>query len=148
MSGLDRASPFASYHEAAMRRSMTLLVVLIAALPAPVALAQQQQQPGSPFGPLPPAQPAETPTPEPTPTVEEQSDTDRTLLYAIGAALLVLFVVIGRVITRDARKTLRVEHGDAKAMLRDEGPHRHARQAKAKARAKTKAQRRARRQNR
>src|SRR5215216_4713001 len=110
MSGLDRASPFASYHEAAMRRSMTLLVVLIAALPAPVALAQQQQ-PGSPFGPLPPAQPAETPTPEPTPTVEEQSDTDRTLLYAIGAALLVLFVVIGRVITRDARKTLRVEHG-------------------------------------
>jgi hypothetical protein len=32
--------------------------------------------------------------------------------------------------------------------LREEGPHRHAKQTKAKARAKTKAQRRARRANR
>jgi hypothetical protein len=131
-----------------MRRLMPLLIVLAVALPAPVALAQQQQQPGSPFGPLPPAAPTETATPEATPTVEQQSDTDRTLLYVIGAGLLVLFVVIGRVITRDARKTLHLGGGAERPKLRDQGPHRHARQAKAKARAKTKAQRRARRQNR
>jgi hypothetical protein len=130
-----------------MRRLMTLLIVLAVALPAPVALAQQQQQPGGPFGPLPPAAPTETATPTATPSVEQQSETDRSLLYVIGAALVVLFVVIGRVITRDARKTLHLERGDERK-LRDEGPHRHARQAKAKARAKTKAQRRARRQNR
>ena len=63
----------------------------------------------------------------------------------IGGGLLVLFVVIGRVITRDARKTLRASGRDAPQGPRDQGPHKHARQAKAKARAKTKAQRRARR---
>jgi hypothetical protein len=52
------------------------------------------------------------------------------------------------VITRDARRTLRAEGKSDAPALRDQGPHRHARQAKAKARAKTKAQRRARRQNR
>jgi hypothetical protein len=57
-------------------------------------------------------------------------------------------VVIARFITRDARQTLRASGHDAPERSRDEGPHRHAREAKAKARAKTKAQRRARRQNR
>jgi hypothetical protein len=129
-----------------MGRLITLLTVLALALPAPVALAQQD--PSSPFGPLPQAPPAETPTPEPPPSVEAQQDTERTLLYAIGGALLLLFVVIGRVITRDARKALRERGGDTAPKLRDQGPHRHARESKAKARARTKAQRRARRQNR
>jgi hypothetical protein len=128
-----------------MRRLAALLTLAALAVPAPAALAQDQ---GSPFGPLPQAPPAETPTPTPPPSVEAQQDTDRTLLYAIAAALLVLFVVIARVITRDARKALR-ERGRGEApKLRDEGPHRHARQSKARARARTKAQRRARRQNR
>ena len=129
-----------------MRRFASLVTIVAFALSAPAALAQQD--PSSPFGPLPQAPPAETATPEPPPSVEAQQETDRTLLYAIGAALLVLFVVIGRVITRDARKTLREEGRDTAPKQRDQGPHRHARESKAKARARTKAQRRARRQNR
>ncbi len=62
---------------------------------------------------------------------------------------MILFVVIGRVITRDAKRTLH-ESGPRRAepKPRDQGPHRHAKQTKAKARAKTKAQRAARRHNR
>ena len=85
------------------------------------------------------------------PTTEEQSDTDRTLLFAIGGGLLVLFLVIGYVITRDAREALPEAERRAAASgsrLREDGPHRHAKQTKAKARAKTKAQRAARRHNR
>jgi hypothetical protein len=135
-----------------MTRLAALLTVLILAMPASVALAQTGggggQGGGGAFGPLPPAAPAETPTPTPDPSVEAQEGTDRTLLYAIGGGLIVLFVVIGRVITRDARRTLHEDGRGDEPKLRDEGPHRHARQSKAKARAKTKAQRRARRQNR
>ena len=69
------------------------------------------------------------------------------VLVLIGAGLVVLFVVIGYVITRDARQSL-PEQARTEPGRRDQGPHRHAQQAKAKARAKTKAQRRARRQNR
>jgi hypothetical protein len=130
-----------------MRRLACALTLTALAVPAPAALAQDPNNPGGPFGPLPQAPPAATPTPTPPPSVEAQQDTDRTLLYGIGAALLVLFVVIGRVITRDARRTLPEGARDA-PQPRDQGPHRHARQSKAKARARTKAQRRARRQNR
>jgi hypothetical protein len=127
-------------------RTLTLLLTLVVlALPG-AALAQQQ--PSDPFGPLPQAPPAETPTPTPPPSVEAQQETDRTLLFVIGGGLLVLFVVITRTITRDARQTLRASGHDQPARARDQGPHKHARQAKAKARAKTKAQRRARRQQR
>jgi hypothetical protein len=137
-----------------MMRAMThrlaaLLTVLFLTLPAPAALAQTGGGGGGgAFGPLPPAAPEETATPTPDPSIEAQQGTDRTLLYLIGGGLVVLFVVIGRVITRDARRTLRDEGRSVDSQLRDEGPHRHARQWKAKARAKTKAQRRARRQNR
>jgi hypothetical protein len=124
------------------------LIVVIFALSAPTALAQQGGGGSGAFGPLPPATPAETPTPTPDPSIEAQQDTDRTLLYIIGAGLVVLFVVIGRVITRDAKHTLREQGRDDAPKLREEGPHRHAKQTKAKARAKTKAQRRARRANR
>ena len=127
-----------------MVRLVSLLTVAVLALSAPAALAQDQSRP---FGPLPQPPPAETPTPTPPPSVEAQQDTDRTLLFVVGGALLVLFVIIGRVITRDARKTLREEG-------RDVAPRRAIRDrtgtpaSKAKARARTKAQRRARRQNR
>ena len=131
----------------AMSRLAVLLTVLLLAVPASVALAQTDGGGGA-FGPLPPAAPAETATPTPDPAVEAQQGTDRTLLFLIGGGLVVLFVVIARVITRDARQTLHEEGRSTDPKLRDEGPHRHARQSKAKARAKTKAQRRARRQNR
>ena len=126
-------------------RRVVLLALVTLALAAPAALAQD---PTDPFGPLPQPAPAETPTPTPPPSVEAQQDTDRTLLYAIAAGLLVLFVIIARVITRDARETLHEQGRDAAPKPRDQGPHRHARESKAKARARTKAQRRARRQNR
>jgi hypothetical protein len=132
-----------------MRGAVVLVLALVLACTGgPSAFAQDA---GDPFGPLP--QPAQTAEPLPTPTtdpiVEAQKDTDRTVLFAIAGALLVLFLVIGRVITRDARNTLRERGRDETAPgLREEGPHRHAKQTKAKARAKTKAQRQARRQNR
>jgi hypothetical protein len=131
-----------------MRGAAVLLLVLaLVGASGSVALAQGGSDA---FGPLP--QPAQTAAPAPTATpdasVEAQKETDRTLLFAIAGVLIVLFVVIGRVITRDARHTLRERGRDDTPRLRDEGPHRHAKQTKAKARAKTKAQRQARRQNR
>ena len=82
-----------------MRRLAVLVTLLALAVPAPLALAQTD--PEDPFGPLPQSVPTETATPTPPPTVETQQDTDRTLLFAIGGGLLVLFVVIARVITRE-----------------------------------------------
>jgi Na+-transporting methylmalonyl-CoA/oxaloacetate decarboxylase gamma subunit len=138
-----------------VRRVLILLTALALLVPAHAALAQKATptpaaptpQPGSSFGALPQLVPTETATPTPTPTATAQQDTDRKLLFAIGAALIVLFVVIGRFITRDARQSL-PEAARTDAQLREQGPHKHARKAKAKARAKTKAQRAARRQNR
>jgi hypothetical protein len=135
-----------SYSLRVMRRLCLLFTVLALAVPS-AALAQQGGS--GAFGPLPPATQAETPTPTPDPTVEAQQQTDRTLLFIIGGGLIILFIVIGRVITRDAKHALKeTGHSDDAPKLRDEGPHRHAKQTKAKARAKTKAQRRARRANR
>jgi len=134
-----------------MRRLAAIFTLLALLVAAPVAAAQTQdpsQGGGGPFSPLPQPAPEETPTPTRTPSVEEQSNTDRTLLFAIGGGLLVLFLVIGYVITRDAREHLPEAERRAAGQLRDQGPHRHARQTKAKARAKTKAQRAARRHNR
>jgi hypothetical protein len=138
-----------------VRRVLPLLTVLALLVPAHAALAQKATptpaaptpQPGSSFGALPQPAPEETAAPTPPPSATAQQDTDRKLLFAIGAALILLFVVIGRVITRDARESL-PEGARADAALRDAGPHKHARKAKAKARAKSKAQRAARRQNR
>jgi hypothetical protein len=131
-----------------MRGAAVLLLVL--ALVGASGSAALAQGGSDAFGPLP--QPAQTAAPAPTatpdPSVEAQKETDRTLLFAIAGVLIVLFVVIGRVITRDARQTLRERGRDDTPRLRDEGPHRHAKETKAKARAKTKAQRQARRQNR
>ncbi|HWT26207.1 MAG TPA: hypothetical protein VN213_22050, partial [Solirubrobacteraceae bacterium] len=74
-------------------------------------------------------------------------DVDRTTLLVIAGGLLITFVVIGRVIFRDARRHLPAE-ARAETTLREEGPHRHARHTKARARAKGKAQKAARRRNR
>jgi hypothetical protein len=133
----------------AMRAAAVLVILVVLALAG--GSPAYAQDPTDPFSPLPPpAQTAEPlPTPTPDPAVEAQEETDRRVLFAIGGALLILFIVIGRVITRDARNTLRERGRDEPGpRLRDEGPHRHAKQTKAKARAKTKAQRQARRQNR
>ena len=56
--------------------------------------------------------------------------------------VLALFVVIGTVIVRDARRN--VPEDQLRRRQRDQGPHKHERQAKAKARAKGRAARRAR----
>jgi hypothetical protein len=116
--------------------------VTVLALVAPAgALAQ-----GDPFAPLPP--PAPEPTPQPPPdqgtVAEEASDVTRTVLFLVGGALLIVFIAIGFVITRDARRSL-PESARPTDGLREEGPHKHSRQAKAKARKKGRAQRKARR---
>jgi hypothetical protein len=128
----------------------TLAITLLLALLAPAAaFAQttQQQQPGGAFGPLPQAAPTETATPDQSNDSLTSDLGGRETLYLIGAALLVAFVGIGMFISRDARRSL-PEHHRPGHRLREEGPHRHKRQAKARARARTKAQREARRRNR
>jgi hypothetical protein len=130
-----------------MLRRMVLLVIAgfalaLAALPGAAAA----QDPGDPLGPL----PAASPTPVPTVVVQDTSDdTDdvgQDTLLVIGGGLLLTFLVIGRVIFRDARRHVPADAHPGQ--LREQGPHKHKRQAKARARARTKAQREARRRNR
>ena len=117
------------------RRLALLTTILVLALPA-AASAQS-----SAFGPL-PAAPTPTPTAVATPTVDDGS-TGRTILFGIGGVLIVGFLVMGYFIMRDARGTMR-EPEFAGPRLRDQGPHKHKMQAKAKARKKTHAQKAAR----
>jgi hypothetical protein len=120
-----------------MRRLLCLLTAVLAlALPAS-ALAQSDA-----FGPL-PAAPTDTPVPTVTPTsgVQQDNTSSRTVLL-IGGGLVALFLVIGTVIVRDARRN--VPEDQLRRRQRDQGPHKHERQAKAKARAKGRAARRAR----
>jgi hypothetical protein len=123
----------------------TLVIVLLLALLAPAAASAQGA-----FGPLPPAAPAETPTPAPDDSNSLTSDLGgRRTLLIIGGLLLVGFIAIGVFISRDARRALPERHRPADGRrLRDEGPHKHKQQAKARARARGKAQRDARRRNR
>jgi hypothetical protein len=136
-----------------LRRCIVLACALLLALPVAAAAAQEATPtptapPSDAFNQL-QATPEATPTPAPTSTsAAAQEDTDRRLLFAIGAALLLLFVGIGWFITRDARSHVPESARAAAARQRDAGPHRHAKQAKSKARATTKAQRVARRANR
>ena len=123
----------------------TIVIALVLALLAPAAAFAQ----GGAFGPLPPAQPAETPTPEPESNDSLTSDLGgRQTMFIIGGALVVLFIVIGVYISRDARRALPERHRPDGRRLRDEGPHKHKQQAKARARARGKAQKEARRRNR
>jgi hypothetical protein len=118
---------------------LACLLVLAAALALPAsALAQSD-----PFGPLPPADtPAPTVTPSDNSSTQQDDGTGQTMLLLIGGGLLLLFVVIATVIVRDARS--HVPEEQLRHRLREEGPHKHKRQAKAKARAKGRAQRAAR----
>ena len=125
-----------------MRRIACLLICLAVLAPAAPALAQQD-----PFGPL----PQTPPTPAPTPETDNGGsllgdDVGRTTLYIIAGALLVTFVVIGWVISRDARRTLpRHTVSDEAARRRADPKERHRREReKERARKKTKAQRQAR----
>ena len=125
-----------------MRAAALLLVLAGLLLPG----AAHAQDTGDPLAPLPNV----APTPTPTPIVIQDSDDDEDLgrgtLLIIGGGLLLTFLVIGRVIFRDARSHVPADpHPGA---LREQGPHKHAKQAKAHARKKTKAQRAARRRNR
>jgi hypothetical protein len=128
---------------------VTTRLALLLALAALVLPAAAQAQSGDAFTPLAPAQPTQTQAPAPTTTQaqDDVGDIGRGTLFLIGGGLFALFVAIAWGITRDARQSL-PEEARTEPGRRDQGPHRHAQQAKAKARAKTKAQRRARRQNR
>ena len=123
----------------------TIVIALVLALLAPAAASAQDS---GAFGPLPPAQPVDTPTPEPDGNSLTSDLGGRETLYIIGAALLVAFVAIGVFISRDARRALPERHRPDGARLREQGPHKHKQQAKARARARTKAQKEARRRNR
>jgi hypothetical protein len=121
-----------------MRTRIALaLVALLLLVPASPALAQVGQNPFDNITP----EPSETPTP--AQTNDDSGQTGRLTLYIIGAALVVAFAGIGIWIARDARAALPEDKRDD-FRRRDQGPHKHERQAKAKARAKGRAQRQAR----
>ena len=117
------------------RRIALLTTLLVLAVAAPAA-AQ-----GGAFGPLPPAE--ATPTPTVASATTDDGKTGRNILFIVGGALIIGFGVMGWLIMRDARAAA-PEAEFAGARLRDEGPHKHQKQAKAKARAKTRAQKQAR----
>jgi hypothetical protein len=125
-----------------LRRAMTrllCLLTLVVALAVPAsALAQSDA-----FGPLPPADtPVPTVEPSDNSSTSDDSGTGKSTLLLIGGGLLVLFAVITTVIVRDARS--HVPEEQLRHRLREEGPHKHKRQAKSKARAKGRASRAAR----
>jgi len=126
-----------------MSRRIALITTVLALALATPAAAQQ-----NPFGPLPQAAPTGTPTPVATTSNSDDSSTGRNTLFLIGGVLVIGFAVMGWFIARDARRGL--PEGDLAGVgrLREEGPHKHKRQAKAKARAKGRAQRAARKKNR
>jgi hypothetical protein len=117
------------------RRLALITTMLVLALPA-AASAQSGA-----FGPLPQAA-TPTPTVVAAPTVDDGS-TGRNILFIIGGVLIIGFGVMGWFITRDARAAI-PKPEFAGPRLRDEGPHKHKMQAKARARKKTHAQKAAR----
>jgi hypothetical protein len=140
-----------------MLRNTAVIAILLALLAPSAALAQnnqgnQQDQatPTQPFQPLPPAQPTPAPTAEPEDDggFLDSEISGSATLYIIAAALLVAFIFIGMFISRDAKRSLPKGHRPDSRRLREEGPHKHQREAKAKSRARGKAQKAARRRNR
>ena len=117
------------------RRIALLTTLLVLAVAAPAA-AQ-----GGAFGPLPPAE--ATPTPTVASATPDDGKTGRNILFIVGGALIIGFGVMGWFILRDARGAI-PEPEFAGPRLRDEGPHKHKKQAKAKSRQKTRAQKSAR----
>ena len=124
-----------------MTRYLAILFAALALLSPSAVLAQDN----NPFdGQLPPAQQTPEPTVQPLTDSSDDDNVGRDTLYIIGGALLVFFIAIGVWISRDARNNLPADERDDLNRQRDQGPHQHARQAKAKARAKTRAQKQAR----
>ena len=130
-----------------MPRVLALIVALALLVPAPVALAQGG---GGAFGPLPPAQPAETPSPEPE-DAGTTGDVSRQTLVLLGLGVILTFFVIGWAITRDARRSLTEADravvdrlGDTAATPRKQDMAK----IKERQRAKTRAQRQARKKTR
>jgi hypothetical protein len=119
-----------------MTRRIALLTTLLVLATAAPAAAQ-----GGAFGPLPPAEP--TPTAAPTVSAPDDGTTGRDILFVVGGALIIGFGVMGWFILRDAR-TAAPRPEFAGPRLREDGPHKHKKQAKAKARKKTHAQKAAR----
>jgi hypothetical protein len=119
-----------------MTRRIALLTTLLVLVVAAPAAAQ-----GGAFGPLPQAAPTAVPTVE-AQKVDDGS-TGRNILFIVGGALIIGFGVMGWFILRDARGAI-PEAELAGPRLRDEGPHKHKKQAKARARQKTRAQKSAR----
>jgi hypothetical protein len=127
-----------------LSRPMTRRIALITTVLALALAAPAGAQSGA-FGPLPPAEPTPTPTVA-SPTTDD-GNTGRNVLFIVGGALIIGFGVMGWFIMRDARAAI-PEPEFAGPRLREDGPHKHKKQAKAKARAKTRAQKSARRAHR
>ena len=128
-----------------MRRTAFVLLLLCLALPA-AAAAQS-----NPFGPLPqPAAPEVTAEPVEDPA--DQSGISTSVLFAIAAGVLIVFVGIGLYITRDARSHLTED--DRRAIEAErvadgvETERKRSQQARKKAREKTRAQKQARKKQR
>ena len=125
-----------------MRRlALLLLCATFVLAPASAVLAQS-----SPFGPLPEAAP---PTPEPTPDDNTSNvlgqDVGRSTLYAVAGGLLIVFVAIGWVISRDARRSLPANRREAPVTEKLTPAERRKRERhKSRQRQKTKAQKAAR----
>jgi hypothetical protein len=139
--------------------------VALALVAPPAAVAQSTPSPApsqgggsSPFAPLPPAQPSQPSEPapqQPKPASNSSDDgpSDRSM-FLLGAGGIVLIVVIGVLIGRDARRTLPPGHRPRKPGAkppRPEPPKVHRghpagrrRDAKASAPPKRRAKRRAR----
>jgi hypothetical protein len=130
-----------------MARLPALLVMLALLVPAPAAALAQG---GGAFGPLPPAQPAETPTPDPE-DAASTGEVSRQTLILIGGGVIAIFFAIGWAITRDARRSLTEEDRAALEGQRASGsaPRKQdLAKIKERQRAKTRAQRQARKKTR
>ena len=127
-----------------MARRVLGLLLAVAVLAAAPAVASAQT---NPFEPTIPPAPA-SPTPEPVETTPEDEEIGSATLYVIAGGILVVFIAIGLWIARDARKAIPARERAHLGQQRDEGPHRHARQAKAKQRDRGRAARAARKKNR
>ena len=119
------------------RRIALLTTMLVLALAVPAGA-----QSGA-FGPLPPGDPTPAPTVDGATTTVDDGTTGRNILIIVGGALIIGFGVMGYFILRDARGAIG-EPELAGPRLRDEGAHKHKKQAKATARKRGRAQRNAR----
>lgn len=126
-----------------MSRALALLLSVLALIALPATAGAQGTFEDNP---LPPPPQAPTATPEPADDPFDDQVGVNTL-YILGGALFVGFAVIGWWITRDARRSLPPEDRRPER-LREEGPHRRGREAKAKSRAKGRAAKAARRRSR